>query len=325
MTTIQSPDHLLQHLAKKGDPSAFYTLVEPCARKTYTTIRSAGKSHKEAMSLLVPFLKKLYRDFPKKPSDRDFVSWYSDFQSKHLDEHPEPGQDTAEAMLPDPVPVSDLSHLDSQMKLLFMRNYGKVREQRKGVSGKIRFGLLRSNLLVRWTLLLLLCCAAYTGFHVYLTLSHFQVTITIGAASFHHTLTLPDVINKRIFNRAVIPTPSAIVRPASIQPDSLLMNTGKPSDTTGKIPAAKKNIVARSHSHSADYSNDFQKPAKSFPTQKVNPDSFVPASATAGTGYSGQSSAQYIPKPKPAIEKAPSTPQSGKQRTSSSDSLSVFR
>jgi hypothetical protein len=317
MTTIQSPDHLLQHLARKGDPSAFYTLVEPFARETYRKIRIAGKNHKETMSLLVPFLKKLYRDFRKKPADVDIGSWYAGNVARQLHDSEEPGQNAAEAMLPEMAQASDFSHLDSQMKLLFMRNYGKIREQEK------RFGLkaLRSNPWAGWVLWLLLLCIACTGLQIYLTFSHTQITLSIGTASFHHAMTLPDAINRRILKHGAVQSASGASNPASTQPISLPpeTTTGKSADTIQKISintVAKKRYVSQLGSRSSDSSNAFQKPAKS---KKAAPDSLVPVSAPI-PGYSGQTTPQHIPKPRTMDEKPAVPTQTGKQRATLSDS-----
>jgi hypothetical protein len=197
MPLIHSPQHLLQHLAKKGDPSAFYSLVAPYAHATYQAIRTSGKNHKEAMVQLVPFLKKLYRGFPRKPDDEDFDSWYTRNRKKQFGKELEPVQESPDEIYLERISATDLSHLDSQMKLLFMRNYSRARKERKGLSGKIRF--LPSSRTFWWIAALLFFGGAAVAFHVYLTFSNVRISLNIASPSFNRSITFPSVINKRIF------------------------------------------------------------------------------------------------------------------------------
>jgi hypothetical protein len=235
MTTIQSPEHLLQHVARKGDPSAFYSLVAPFAHATYQEIRNSGKNHKDTMLLLVPFLKKLYRGFPKKSDDVDFDSWYRNERKKHCDGVPESSPAASEETFLERISESDLSHLDSQMKLLFMRNYSKIQKQRRGGGFGTGSGIFGLGTTVTWVCAAACLCAAAVAFHCFLSFSHVQIAISVDSPSFRHSIHLPSAINKRLFRGSTGQRlPKAI--PAAVVPDSAVPGGPVHSDSIPKAP-----------------------------------------------------------------------------------------
>jgi hypothetical protein len=225
-------------VARKGDPSAFYTLVAPHARATYQALRNSGKNHKETMLVLVPFLKSLYRGFFRKPDDENFDSWYLSKQKKHLgNEYEALIQNPAEEIFLEGVSAADYSHLDSQMKLLFMRNYNKVKARKKSLATS-----WSESALLRWTVSLFLLVAFCAACYLYLAIAHVLVTVSIASKSFHHSLQLPF---------SAPPQPTIFENSASskqthlevITSDSLrpaMMATKNPRDTMHKTIAQRK-------------------------------------------------------------------------------------
>jgi hypothetical protein len=250
MTNIQSPEHLLSHLARKGDPSAFYTLVAPCAHATYKALRNTGKNHKETMSQVMPFLKKLYRGFPEKPRDIDFDSWYSNKKKKYLEAIPEPSRDISEELFFERISASDLTHLDSQMKLLFMRNYNRVREQERKIFRKSRFYSLWSNFFLRWAFIILFFLIAFAGSLVYLTLSHIQLTFSLDSKTTHRAIAIPSAINKRLFPALMAQSPT-LTTPHVNRPDTVPAPLMK-ADSIHKAPGVKRRIVSQTVLQSPD-------------------------------------------------------------------------
>jgi hypothetical protein len=234
--TIQSPDHLLQHVARKGDPSAFYTLVAPCARATYQALRNSGKNHKETMLLLVPFLKSLYRGFSRKSGDEDFDSWYRSKQKKHLGSEYEPSQNPAEEIFLEGISAADYSHLDSQMKLLFMRNYNRVKTQNRSLTR-----IWTESALMRWAggalFFIVACAAAYT----IITIAHIRITVSITSRSFQHSIQLPFLRIQQTLHEKSLPASQPLDK--GVNSDSIhhvLPGEKNLTDTVRKTAEIKK-------------------------------------------------------------------------------------
>jgi hypothetical protein len=319
MTTIQSPGHLLSHLARKGDPSAFYTLVAPYAYTTYTALRNAGKDHKETMSQVIPFLKKLYRAFPEEPIGIDFDSWYLGKQKKYL-ETPGPSQDASDEIFLEHISAADLSHLDSQMKLLFMRNYNRVRADGKRIFSKSRFASLWSNFFLRWGFILLSFLVVCSGIFVYLTFAHIQLTLSVDSITMHRAVTFPSASNKRLFRPSTVQSPPSAVanRPDTIFSSSPSVKT----DSAIKAPGTKKRMISQPSLHSASFSAEHQKPAEPVARQRPGEDSTGFKPVQSGDN-SGRTIVPPDPKPKSTYEKANSTPLPRKRPVPIVDSSSL--
>jgi len=270
MTTIQSPGHLLQHVARKGDPSAFYTLVAPCARETYTAMRNSGKNHKETMLLLVPFLKTLYRGFSNKSDAEDFVSWYRNKQKKHLGSNYDPVNESSEEISFEGISGADISHLDAQMKLLFMRNYIKVRT-RKNSLFKTLVESLRAHVMLRWAfgflLFLIACAIAYFS----AMSAHIQITVSITSNSFQHSIQVPFSKNLPLFlQNSQTPKQTHL---EGLGPDSLhhampIMRI--PADSVQKPITMRKRPALSSFSQPDLPSESLQKSRDTLPSEKIN-------------------------------------------------------
>jgi hypothetical protein len=320
MTTIQSPGHLLSHLARKGDPSAFYTIVAPCAHATYTALRNTGKNHKETMSQVIPFLKKLYRGFPEKPHDIDFDSWYLSKQKKYLEAIPEPSRDDSEEIFLGQISGTDLLHLDSQMKLLFMRNYNRVREQERKIFRKSRFYSLWSNFFLRWAFIILFFLIAFAGSQVYLTLAHIQLTLSMDSKTVHRVVTIPSAINKRLFPGTMPQSPSLTtfhVNRSDTTPAPLLK-----ADTINKAPVVKRRIVSQAVVQSPAFSTEQQKPAGVKMRQKNVEDS-LGINPARSAEIAGRTMVLPDLKTKPAPEKSYPLPLPHKRLSSTADSSTV--
>jgi hypothetical protein len=315
MIKIQSPDHLLSHLARKGDPSAFYTLVAPCAHALYVSMRNSGKSHKEVMAQIVPFLKKLYRSFSKKPGDVDFNSWYTDKQKKHLEAIPDAAMNTSgEELFIEHISAPDLSHFDSQIKLLFLRNYSKVRTQKKKSLFKNWADSLRTNALLRWAGLFLLFLAACVAVHVYITVAQIKVTLSIASKSFQHTVVLPSMINNRIIRHN--PAPLEPLQTANGTPDTLhpvTFSSINPADTLHKPVALKKRVVSTSLAQQEHPFIPLKKTSSAGSPLKTGQDSLL-TTLKAPDEHHSQILSQQPVKTSPMIDKTSPLPSPQKRR-----------
>jgi hypothetical protein len=214
MPLIQSPQDLLVHLAGNGDPSAFFTLAAPCARSTYVFLRNQGKNHGEAMTLLVPFLKKIHKNYLTGSRDVPFNVWYES-QRKKLVPGAMDSQD--EKKLPENISSDDISHFESQMKLVFQQNYGKLRRF-KNVSGTRRW--IFSRFLPKLATVVLGLLVIGAGLQIFLSLT--GITISVSSAGHNILLSLPSAINKHFFSIATpaMQKPVDATTPAASKADS---------------------------------------------------------------------------------------------------------
>lgn len=254
------------------------------------------------MLLLVPFLKNLYRGFSKKSDAEDFDVWYADLRKKYLDKSYDSAKNPSEELFAEAISASDLSHLDSQMKLLFMRNYNRVKARNTTIFMTLAKGF-REHALLRWAcglFVVLACCAAA---YVYLSVAHVQVTVSIASKSFQKTIQIPLSVplaaffqNRESFgqaqgdaNNSSSPHPSgmslknpadtAFIRPvaagkhpfplssSSVQPDSI-------PKTVKKAFIAHKDTLTtlKPELNAASGPAGLPRAAKSIPSQKVLPD-----------------------------------------------------
>jgi hypothetical protein len=206
MPEIRSPEDLLHHLARSGDPSAFYTIIAPYAHTAYIAARSSGKTHNEALSSLIPFLKKSYRNFQKKPGNISVETWYNELNKKWLKDKKD---DWKEAALEN-ISSSDVSHFDAQIKLAFQRSYGKMLRSEQGSFFKRWRASIRSHPALRFALY---CCSLLLllgALHVSLTIAHIQLALSIRKSNIWHELPLLPFANNAASSSSSASSPQLI-------------------------------------------------------------------------------------------------------------------
>jgi hypothetical protein len=205
MPPIQSPEDLLVHLAGNGDPSAFYTLAAPCAYSTYVFLRNQGKSHGEAMTILVPFLKKIHKNYLTSSRDVPFKAWYESQRKKLV---PDAMDSQSEKTLLENIPSDDISHFESQIRLVFQQNYGKLR---RGKNGSVIRPWIFSRFLTKLAAVVLGLLIIVVGLQIFLTLTGITLSLSVSSQGYNRLVSLPSAINKHFFSI----TPPALQKPVA--------------------------------------------------------------------------------------------------------------
>jgi hypothetical protein len=241
MSLIRSHQDLLVQLARNGDPSAFYTLAAPLGLSTYFSLRNSGKTHTESMNIIVPFLKKIHKKFLTAFVAAPFEMWYDVQKKRHLSVSEDTFEAASNENSIEKIPPLELSHFESQMKLVFERNYSKFRHGKKRSFIDRFFYLYKSHpaykILVPVCIILIGVIAVY----VLLSLINVAVTISVSSPKFKYSASLPTDINKRFF-----PKLSDQQQPRSVAPEPLspAANTSvqkvPSSDSIVRAPVIKK-------------------------------------------------------------------------------------
>jgi hypothetical protein len=134
MDPIRTHQELLLNLAGNGDPSAFSTLIVQYANATYITERNSGKSHKEALSVIVPFIKSAYQDFIKTSPHKAFDAWYREYKRKYFSTTPDSSEEInlSEKVDFGNVPMADIAHFERIIDIILQRKYGKIKKAWNG-------------------------------------------------------------------------------------------------------------------------------------------------------------------------------------------------
>jgi hypothetical protein len=141
MDPINTHQDLLLELAGSGDPTAFYTLIAQYANAAYIAERNVGKSHKEVLSLLIPFIKSAYQDFIKTSPHKAFDTWYREYKKKYFSNVQESSEEVNLSEKTDfgNIPLEDIAHFDRILDLILQRKYGKIQRMWNGrLTGKSR-------------------------------------------------------------------------------------------------------------------------------------------------------------------------------------------
>ncbi len=149
MDPIHTHQELLLSLAGNGDPTAFYTLVAQYSNAAYIAERNKGKSHKETLSILIPFIKSAYQDFIKTSPHKIFDVWYREYKRKYFNSTSETVDIVSDADKVDfeSIPIADITHFDRMLDVVLQRKYGKFKRTKRGrIIGQSR--LLRRRLIV---------------------------------------------------------------------------------------------------------------------------------------------------------------------------------
>jgi hypothetical protein len=241
MPSIQSHQELLEHLAKNGDPSAFYTLTAPYAHSTYVSLRNAGKSHTEAMSILGPFLKKIYQDYMVNIESATFESWYEAHLAKDLAAFSDFKKNALGTTVPDTVPPKDISHFESQIRLVFQRNYSKALRAKNRLVYRQGVSYINSHVFLKFGLITVLFLILLAALFISLTVAHIDVSISISSGAATRTLSLPSAVNHLLFPQKAIQKPSVNTANAVID-SSRVQSVHRDSIHLGGTPAEEKTL-----------------------------------------------------------------------------------
>ena len=190
MDSIRTPQELLLTLAGNGDPSAFSTLIVQYANAAYIAERNLGKSHKEALVILIPFIKSAYQDFIKNSPHKAFDIWYREYKKKYFSNV----QDSPEEVTPPEkidfgnVPMADIAHFERILDIVLQRKYGKIKRTWNGrLTGQSR-RLLR---LFKTSAIIVSAGIILTLFYYLLVVTKQQIAITYSFQKYSKTITLP--------------------------------------------------------------------------------------------------------------------------------------
>jgi hypothetical protein len=156
------------------------------------------------MTVIVPFFKKIHKKFLNKNPDEPFETWYDSQLKKYLPESGAlTGESSNEATL-EKIPANEASHFESQMKLVFQRNYSKIRHSGKGSFLKGLNDSAGKNPFLKTVVTVLIILVLAVAIHVSMTLVPVELKISVSSHGFLHALSLPSAINKRLFPKSII-------------------------------------------------------------------------------------------------------------------------
>jgi hypothetical protein len=241
MPPIQSHQDLLVHLAGSGDPSAFYTLAAPLVHSTYACLRNQGKSHGEAMTVLAPFLKKTYKNYLASARDNPFNVWYEMQRKKLL---PDAADLQNAKTHPENIPAEDISDFDTQMKLVFQINYGRLRRTK---NGSVVRPWIFSGFALKFAAAVLCLLAIVIGLQIFLVKTGTIISISISSPGHNRTFSLPPAKASTTEQKPVAATASKADTTKNLAPgsmDSSLLKdktSGSPHQGAGVAPVAAVN------------------------------------------------------------------------------------
>ncbi len=255
------------------------------------------------MSILIPFLKVLYKDFPKKSNEVGFGEWFAikqkaqaDFASVHF-------QESSEEVSLEQISSQDLSHLDSQVKLVFMRNHGKSPSASSSFFGRGQFGFFPKNVLLRLVFILVLIACCLFAIYGYLKITNSTCTFTFKNNKSSHSITLPfnqtnenyrkDIIQKgqtavpdkpSVSFDTTAPAIHAVTKTDTVKKTISFKKLPKPptvNDSTEHKEMQSGQFQPTKHSHSSDTFSSNPYSAKAIITDPLQPQISKPKSSSS--------------------------------------------
>jgi hypothetical protein len=192
MDPIRTPQDLLLTLAGNGDPSAFSTLIVQYANAAYFAERNLGKSHKEALVVLIPFIKTAYQDFIKTSPHKAFDTWYREYKKKYFSNVQESSEEVNLSEKTDfgNVPMADIAHFERILDIILQRKYGKIRRmwngRLTGQSRRLRRLLITAGIIVSAGIL-------FTAFYCFLLAGKQRIIVTYSSQQYSKSVALPFI------------------------------------------------------------------------------------------------------------------------------------
>ena len=322
MTGIQTPEELLAHLAARGDPTAFATLVGSRARAAYTSLRNAGKSHADATTVLLGFFRKAHTALQENRGMFPLTNGTTARVKNLLPRGVNIGERNRGRAVARRVPGGRHVRFDSQVRLALQRNYGgMLRSGGAAAGGIVSFVNARSLMKAGATALITLAATA-AGLYCWMIFAHASVTVIVSKAGRHSSVELPLAINRRLFpSRPVVnPPDSHVVKSenAALPADSQHPVHAGPAVAGDSLPAQKpvgKTISERlSAGNPAPLAGKRRLPARK--RVAVPADSLGAAGGSMGTPSSSGEIKKNLSQP---AEPALSSPVQGGTPSSSAD------
>lgn len=195
MASIRTPEELLNHLAARGDTTAFATLSASQARAAYVALRRKGKNHADAMAVLVPSFKKIQSSYKTKPRDVPFDDWFGTQLRRRLPDGL--SVETGATAAPGELSGDDLADFERQLRLTLLRNRDRAKAGGcTSVHGKPLFFSNARSFLGAAAAAAFLFAAAAAGLYLWLSLTHVAITVTESTPDGRRrTIDLPADIN----------------------------------------------------------------------------------------------------------------------------------
>jgi hypothetical protein len=218
MDSIHTHQDLLIDLAGNGDPTAFYTLIAQYANAAYIAERNVGKSHKDVLSILVPFIKSAYQDFIKTSPHKAFDTWYREYKRKYFANTQESSDEVNLSEKNDfgNIPMADIAHFERILDLILQRKYGKIKRMWGGrLTGKSR----RQIRLLKTAAVIVSIGMVFVLFYGFLSLTKQRLIITYALKDSSFSLSLPFSSTTDLFVKGF--SPNRIVNNEQGVPDTL--------------------------------------------------------------------------------------------------------
>lgn len=243
MKPISSHHELLISLSRKGDVSAFCTLLEPLAITAYQRLRASGLDHRDAVAQLMPLIRTLY--------DRTYTlnhllpvdEWItSQLGKKNGLLFSGSLQDDAA-----PIQLEDINRFASGLNLFISREFSILRHQkRNGSKRRILRILIHQHPIIQWGiytcgLVLIVCGIAGLSATNYLRKTDQSIIIK---CAWHNTQTQVTIkpphitINKSISGSEPMPNSFAIgLNKNSVSNNQIIQDTViMQKDTIATVP-----------------------------------------------------------------------------------------
>lgn len=196
MARITTSEELLKHLAARGDPSAFHTLVANHALSSYVIVRNSGKNHEEAVDVIIPFLAKLHSAFLGNQAGLSFAEWYDARRKRFLpNDLQSRDEEGAEAFL-EAIPPEDIARFDECIRVAFQRNSSAHARPKGGFFlGRMLATSVTSNRILRTAIVVaVVIMAACAALCATLACMHASLSLAFSKDSHLFTVELPGAI-----------------------------------------------------------------------------------------------------------------------------------
>ena len=190
MDPVRTHQELLLNLAGDGDPSAFSTLIVQYANAAYINERNSGKSHKEALSVLVPFIKSAYQDFIKTSPHKAFDTWYREYKRKYFSSAPDTPEEVNLSDKTDfvNVPMADIAHFERILDIILQRKYGKMK---KVWNGRLMGNSRQLQKILKKTAIIAGGVIAVVAFYHFLSVTKQRIIITYSIHDSMKSISVP--------------------------------------------------------------------------------------------------------------------------------------
>lgn len=233
-------------MARKGDPSAFYSLFGKQARHAYGEARAAGRDHAQATKLALAFARKIYRAFAGSRPPFSTDRWLSDQKRRFWK------LKTIEAVSDHTVRREELEGFDASLQMMLQRQYCTIRRSDATLEGVLhvrRYMLLHPAL--RLPVYAALAGAFILAGFLYLRLSSSEISLALSSPWQQRSLIIGSKSGRFFAIRiarppaaTVVRQPLAAARPAVSAPASAREAAQRPVARPGAAPRMRASAAA---------------------------------------------------------------------------------